>query len=142
MKHSNEDFDLRFITLFSCTLFYSYFLKVTLSEIRRSQVLLNNYRKRKEKERLDDEAQSNVIIRKIYVKSLNNDLKEAQDEQVDSIEEKLEQASINSENEETPIEELSSANDNSEEKKLLKSEKLLEIEDLDIDEHITDEKAA
>ena len=142
MIHSNEDFDLRFITLFSCTQFYSYFLKVTLSEIRRSQVLLNNYRKRKEKERLDDEAQSNVIIRKIYVKSLNNDLKEAQDEQVDSIEEKLEQASINSKNEETPIEELSSANDNSEEKKLLASEKLLEIENLDIDEHITDEKAA
>jgi len=117
--------------------------KVTLSEIRRSQVLLNTYRNRKEKERLENEAQSNVIIRKIYVKSLNNDLKEAEDEQMDSVEEKLEQTSINSEDEEeTPIEEQSGVKNSSEEEKLLTSEKLLEIEDLDISEHITDEKAA
>lgn len=99
------------------------FLKVTLSEIQRSQELLNTYHERIEKERLEDEAQSDVIIRKIYVKSLNNDL-EKEEEQTSRREEKLEQVTVNSE------------------EKLLTTGKDLVIEDLDVTVHIPDEKAA
>lgn len=102
-------------------LYFSVSLKVTLSEIQRSQELLNTYRERKEKERLEDEAQSNVIIRKIFVKSLNNDLEV--EEQTNSKEKKLEKT-----------------NNNDEVK--LTADKILNIEDLDVSEQIPDEKAA
>ena len=42
--------------------------KATQVEIQRSQDLLNSYHKRRETDRLEDEAKSKVVIRKIYVK--------------------------------------------------------------------------